>query len=244
MKISRIYTSQTIIDNKLLTLQGNSANYVYSALRKKSNDLLYVFNGSGKVWQAQIIVSTKKHIEMMVGDSIESQLESPLTIDMGQCVSRGNRMDYAIQKMTELGVSIISPILSERCEIKISETASQQKLNHWNNIAISACEQSGRNTIPEISTITPLTEWVSCCQNTTRLVLQPSATAHLLNNISKPESISVLIGPEGGLSEKEIQQATNCNFIPIQIGTRILRTETAPIVILTLLQYLWGDLLS
>ena len=167
--------------------------------------------------------------------------ESGLTIELGQVMSRGERMDYAVQKATELGVTRIVPLFSERCEVKLSSERQDKRQQHWQQVAISACEQSGRSRVPEIAQPQPLSQWLTQCHSALKLVLHPDAAMPLAQR-QAPASVALLIGPEGGLGDQEIAQARAAGFDSLQLGPRVLRTETAPVAALAVLQYLWGDL--
>ncbi len=171
---------------------------------------------------------------------IEGPHESPLRTHLGQALSRGERMDWAIQKAVELGVSEITPLFTERCEVKLQGERADKRQAHWQQIAVSACEQCGRSSVPVIHPPMALHDWLSALQVDVRLVLH-HRTEQDLQSLPAPESAALLIGPEGGLSAGEIAQAEQAGFHAARFGPRVLRTETAPVVALTMLQHLWGD---
>ncbi len=179
---------------------------------------------------------------------IPRECESPLRITLAQGISRGERMDYTLQKSVELGVSRIIPLSTERCGVKFDAKRAAKRLQHWQGVIISACEQSGRNDIPEILPTISLHAWLDAhrvpCQQqeALRLLLHPRATQSLRQLTPPTGEISLLIGPEGGLSDNEIDMATQCGFEGIQLGPRVLRTETAGVAALAALQSYWGDL--
>lgn len=154
-------------------------------------------------------------------------------------MSRGERMDWAIQKATELGVAQITPLFTERCEVRLNDERAQKRLEHWQQIAISACEQCGRSKVPVIHAPQLLKDWQASVQADLKLVLHPVAQS--LTQHATPHTLAFLIGPEGGLTEGEVAQAAEYGFQPARLGPRVLRTETAPVVALSVAQQLWGD---
>ena len=184
---------------------------------------------------------SKKQLSVLVQGFIASDTDSALQVHLGQCLSRGERMDYAIQKATELGVTQLTPLFSERCEVRLNTERLNKRTQHWQQVAVSASEQSLRCSVPAVESAQHLTNWVSSIQADLKLVLDPRA-AQPLSSFAAPTSVALLIGPEGGLSDQEVAQAAAAGFLPIALGPRVLRTETAPIAALSLLQYLWGDL--
>lgn len=204
---------------------------------------LILFNGQGGEYRATITAINKKNVEVRVEDFSDIDRQSPLDINLGIGISRGERFDWVLQKATELGVNRITPLLTERTEVKLNGDRLQKKLQHWQQIAISACEQCQRNRLPEIASPQRLDSWLSeAAQNTgLKLVLHHRSEQSLAEHQS-PERVTLLIGPEGGLSEAEIQTAEQRGFSALSLGPRVLRTETAPVVALSLMQYLWGDI--
>ena len=167
--------------------------------------------------------------------------ESSLTLTLGLAISRGDRMDYAIQKSTELGVTAVVPLLTERTEVRLKGERQAKKLRHWRQIAISACEQCGRNRLPTIHDIQPLSGWLGTVPDGSRLLLHPRAQ-YGIGDVEAPAAAVLLVGPEGGFSDREVDAATAAGFRPFALGPRVLRTETAPVAALAILQYCWGDL--
>lgn len=168
--------------------------------------------------------------------------ESPLQIHLGQSLARGEKMDWIIQKAVELGVTHITPLMTERCGLVLSADRLTKRLDHWQKIMINACEQCGRTVIPELYTPVNLVSWLETPAADLNLVLHHRATMAIKNLTQTPQTIKILIGPEGGLSDNEIIQATAAKFLGIRLGPRVLRTETAPIAVISALQYHWGDL--
>lgn len=205
-------------------------------LRAQAGEKATLFNGQGGEYEVTLIEVAKKSARVSV-DSFNPDDRTPAfgTL-LGQVMSKGDRMDYAIQKATELGVSKIQLLTSERCEMRLKYDRDQKKIDHWQGIAIAACEQCGMNKVPEVLAPVSLQDWLASELPTTKLVLAPNKDqVNVLENAT--QDIVLLIGPEGGLSEAEIQLSNNVGFINWCIGNRVLRTETAPIVALSILNY-------
>ena len=240
MRNPRIYTAQTLCADTVITLTDSAANHVGKVLRMRPGDPLILFNGEGGSWQAEVHLVSKKQVEARTLDKFEEDNESSLRIELGQSLSRGERMDYAIQKATELGVTDITLLFSERCEVKLNSERQEKRLQHWQQVAISACEQCGRNRVPTIHAPVSLDTWLTNRQTDLNFVLH-HRTEKQLKGFERPQSVSLLIGPEGGLTATEIEQAQNRGFHPLALGPRVMRTETAPVAAAAVLQYLWGD---
>ncbi|MFJ7144893.1 16S rRNA (uracil(1498)-N(3))-methyltransferase [Pseudomonas protegens] len=215
------------------------AHYIGRVLRMAEGDALQVFDGSGMEFRGTLVEVGKKRVRVQLDESFAGQDESPLQIHLGQGLSRGERMDWAIQKATELGVGEITPIFSERCEVRLKDERADKRLLHWRQVAISACEQCGRSRVPLIHAPVLLADWIKQTQADLKLVLHP--VAQPLESHAKPQTLAFLIGPEGGLSDAEVEQAHSAGFLPARLGPRVLRTETAPVVALAVAQQLWGD---
>lgn len=242
MRIPTIYTETTLAENIEAVLDDSSAHHIANVLRMKQGDQLRLFNGSGFFFSASITQSSKKHVSVMIDASEKAQSESSLHTHLGQVMSRGDRMDYAIQKSTEMGVNEITPLMSERCELKLKSDRENKRLAHWQQVAISAAEQCGRATVPTIHPVSSLEDWLKQQSNTgLSLVFHHRDTQNLSQIQTAPNHVNLLIGPEGGLSEIEIEQAKQANFIACTFGPRVMRTETAPVACLSVLQWLWGD---
>lgn len=200
-----------------------------------------IFNDLAEQVSAHIESVNKKHVKVFINACLPGPPASSLHTHLGQVMSRGERMDYAIQKATELGVNEITPLFSRRCEVKLDATRQAKRLAHWQQIAISACEQSGRIDIPHIYPPALLNDWLERTHAQSKLVLHPHQTQPLASQ-QTPVSCALLIGPEGGFTDQEVEQAQAQGYTGLNLGPRILRTETAPLAALTLLQYIWGDL--
>ncbi|MDD1954999.1 MULTISPECIES: 16S rRNA (uracil(1498)-N(3))-methyltransferase [Pseudomonas] len=215
------------------------AHYIGRVLRMAPGDAVQLFDGSGQEYLGELLEVGKKSVRVTLAQALPGQAESPLHVHLGQGLSRGERMDWAIQKATELGASVITPIVSERCEVRLKDERADKRLAHWRQVAISACEQCGRSTVPTIHSPVLLADWLKARDEALKLVLHP--VAEPLTSHARPASLAFLIGPEGGLSEVEVEQAKAAGFHAARLGPRVLRTETAPVVALAVAQQLWGD---
>jgi 16S rRNA (uracil1498-N3)-methyltransferase len=241
MRVSRIYLQEPLIPAARLALPTQAAHYVGRVLRLSAGDELLLFNGDGRDYPARILDVDKRGVTVMVETALAVSTESSLQCTLGLGISRGDRMDYAVQKSTELGVTDIVPLFTAHGEVRLSGERAEKRRQHWQQVAISACEQCGRASIPRVHALQTLDQWLAGLQGGTRLIFdghqQQSLTA------SRPEDpVSLLIGPEGGFSREEVALANARGFISVRLGPRVLRTETAPVVALSVLQYLWGDL--
>ncbi len=244
MSAQRLFSPVRLSANTSLSLGSEQARYVGRVLRLRSGDALTVFDGNGGEYPANVVTITKQALELNVGEYSSRSTESPLRIRLLQGISRGERMDIVVQKATELGVHRISPILTEFSVVKLEPERAAKRVAHWTKVAASACEQSGRNESPLIDTPATLYEVLDDenSQHGLRLVLDPCAKQSL-PSISRPEGyVTVLIGPEGGLSDKEQERAQLAGFAAVSFGPRILRTETAALAAITCLQSMFGDL--
>jgi 16S rRNA (uracil1498-N3)-methyltransferase len=239
MRLSRFFidTPLSLGEHSLPEAQ---AHYLSKVLRLSVGASVQLFDGSGLEYQGALTEVGKKQVRVQLTQCLPGQPDSKLTIHLGQGLSRGERMDWAIQKATELGVTTITPVISERCEVRLSDERADKRLAHWRQIAISACEQSGRSSVPEIHPPISLPEWLASVSADLKLVLHPVAEA--LSSHPQPQTLAFLIGPEGGLNEAEVQLAQAADFHAARLGPRVLRTETAPVAALALAQHLWGDM--
>lgn len=240
MRVVRAYEPQPFVVGADLPLSEGVSHHLGRVLRATVGDAVVLFNGEGVECAAVISSITKKVVTVHIDSITSPATESPLVVHVGQCLSKGERMDYAVQKSTELGVSSITPLFSERTEVKLPEDRAKKRTHHWQQIAISACEQSYRCLVPEIASPSPLEPWLDTVQADLKLVLDPRGAEPLDPSI-QPGSVALLIGPEGGLTSAEISLAVAKGFRPVVLGPRVLRTETAPVVALSVLQHLWGD---
>lgn len=243
MSNTRFYSAEKLNIGALTPLSSSAATHATRALRLNVGDKLKLFNGDGMDYSCELVSIKKNEViaKVLTSESIEN--ESPLDITLLQGISSGDRMDYTIQKAVELGVKAIQPISTERSVVKLNQERSQKRLEHWQNIVISACEQSGRAFVPPILPPVSLAIWLA--ENpqgkATRILLNPIG-ALKIGQLTKPMScIQLLVGAEGGLSQSEINAATLQGFKSIILGPRVMRTETAALTAIASMQVLWGD---
>ena len=207
------------------------AHYIGRVLRMAPGDAVQLFDGSGQEYLGELLEVGKKSVRVTLAQALPGQAESPLHVHLGQGLSRGERMDWAIQKATELGASVITPIVSERCEVRLKDERADKRLAHWRQVAISACEQCGRSTVPTIHSPVLLADWLKARDEALKLVLHP--VAEPLTSHARPASLAFLIGPEGGFAPYEAALAGRVGATVCSLGTRILRCETAPLAAVT-----------
>ncbi|MGM3174429.1 16S rRNA (uracil(1498)-N(3))-methyltransferase [Dickeya lacustris] len=243
MRIPRIFHPETLAAQGGETnLSDDAANHVGRVLRMTAGQSLQLFDGSNHVFDAQIVQVEKKAVRVRYATGREENRESPLHLHLGQVMSRGEKMEFTIQKSIELGVNIITPLFSERCGVKLDADRLEKKIQQWQKIAIAACEQCGRNRLPEIRAAQTLESWCAQDDDALKLNLHPRAQ-HSINTLPLPLSrIRLLIGPEGGLSADEIAMTARHGFTDILLGPRVLRTETTALTAITALQVRFGDL--
>lgn len=245
MRIPRVYTPQVLNMGQLLELEPAASKHLLTVLRLKPGAPLILFNGNGREFNARLEGAKKNHASVSTGAQRPARVESPLNITLAQGISRGERMDYTLQKAVELGVSHIVPVSTERSVVKLDEKNGSRKLAHWHNVVIGACEQSGRLLVPIIAEPITLGQFLTGAEAdvTLKLLLDPAAETSL-RMLARPvgQRLMLLVGPEGGLSDTERNAAQRAGFQGVSLGPRILRTETAGLVALSILQSQWGDL--
>lgn len=236
----RIYTSDSLILNSRLDLDSQASTHLVKVLRLKEGAELRLFNGDGCEYLAHITVAGKKNTQIEVTDILSTESKISLPLHLGQVVSKGDRMDFTIQKATELGITDITPLWSERCDVRLKGERLEKKMEHWKKVAISACEQSGRNSVPTLHPPMIYHDWAQVVESDIKLVLH-TRDQKPLAEIQSPSSIALLVGPEGGITDEEIELCIQNGFTGLTLGPRILRTETAALAALSLFQYVWGD---
>lgn len=243
MRLNRIYCEGPIKQGVDLDLPAAGAYHVARVLRMREGAPLSVFDGSGMEFHAEIAKVDGDKVSVHVVAPSTGAAESPLRITLVQGVSRSERMDWTLQKATELGVGAIAPVLTSRSVVRLDDKQAEKKQAHWRGIVVGACEQCGRAKIPVVSSPIPLrTHFANVRKEGMRLVLSPVAPGSLAGLSSLPSRVDLLIGPEGGLDDDELTAAQKAGFMPVRLGPRVLRTETAAVVALSVLQALWGDL--
>jgi len=243
MRLNRVFVGQPLVTGSEVLLPEAAAYHVARVLRLRAGAPLVLFDGSGGDFRAEIVAVDGDRVRVSVGERSAGLRESPLGITLVQAVSRGERMDWTLQKATELGVKRIQPVLSARSVVRLDDQQAAKKLRHWQAIVAGACEQCGRSVLPEVRAPLDLARFLAeSTREGQRLVLSPNGPASLAGLASTAARVELLIGPEGGLDDAEIDAAARAGFAPVRLGPRVLRTETAGIVALTVLQALWGDL--
>ena len=241
---TRLFVSGDLFNGAEVVLEGDRARYLGRVLRLHVGDDLTVFNGNGPEWRASIAAMTKSTATLSIGAETAGARESPLKVHLVQGISRGERMDYVVQKATELGVKRITPVLTEYGVVKLDESRAAKRRDHWAQVAASACEQSGRTRLPLIDTPLRLRDWFGnvSADADVDLILAPGAGLPLAQVPAPEAKVCILIGPEGGFSASEYDDARIAGFTAVSLGPRILRTETAAAAALAVIQSLWGDL--
>jgi 16S rRNA (uracil1498-N3)-methyltransferase len=241
VRIPRIFHSQPLTQDRRIVLDEGAARHVARVLRLGSGAALTLFDGRGGEYPGTIEVVGKREVSVSVGECKNREIESPLSVTLAQGISKGERMDFTIQKAVELGVQRIVPLDTERSVVNLKGERRERKLEHWQGVIISACEQCGRNTLPELLPMQSLASWLETPLQGTGLLLDHRAE-NRITTLAKPEAVSLLVGPEGGLSENERSSAYVAGYAGLRLGPRVLRTETAALTALAVIQSQWGDL--
>ncbi|MEI6745689.1 MAG: 16S rRNA (uracil(1498)-N(3))-methyltransferase [Methylococcaceae bacterium] len=240
MRISRLYTNTALQIGNAIELDDDNAHYARSVLRLKNDAPIILFNGIGGEFVGKILEVSRKSVRVELENFVDRSVESNLKIQLGLGISRGDRMDFSVQKAVELGVTSITPLITERCVVQFKDEKKSQRWQHWQKIIQHAAEQSGRTVLPNFSDISTLNSWV-VGQGGLKVFLDPYAEKNLMQLLPENNSVTLLTGPEGGFSSVERETAKAAGFIPVRLGARILRTETASLAALAAVQMLWGD---
>ena len=245
MRIPRIYQAVPLAVGQEIQLDAQAAVHVTRVLRLREGDAMVLFNGQGGEYHGIVNRLEKRATTVQLQSFADTDTESALRISLSQGVSRGERMDYTVQKAVELGVHAIAPLQTERTVVNLNSERKERRRHHWQSVVQSACEQCGRNYVPQVSEVLKLTDWLQ------QLPPQERENRFVLNHrvergvnsiqLDSLQPITVLIGPEGGLAEQEIAQAEQAGFVSVCLGPRILRTETAALAFISILQAKWGD---
>lgn len=240
--IRRIYTEENLTLDSTVNLDKTATNHIVKVLRMRQGETVELFNGDGFSYFATLSHIEKNQVAVSISERQLRDTESPLNIHLYQAVSRGDKMDLTLQKSVELGVKNFTPMITDRCGVKLDQKRWQKKYEHWKKVISSACEQCGRNTIPTLNPIKNIAELYGTLDSNS-LFLDPSSGQRLsqakLNH--QAGEIKLLVGSEGGFSEHEFSQIKNSKAQPISIGPRILRTETAALATVSAINVLWGD---
>jgi len=241
MRVSRFYTQQQLADRKTVELDEQTSHYICRVLRLKAGAPLILFNGDSRDYYAILDRAGKAQVNVSILRAEQTSRESGLHITLGQGISRGERMDFVLQKSVELGVNAITPLWTGHSQVQLHGKRLEKRLSHWQGVVRSACEQSGRSVLPELGSACLLSDWCTESNAPLQLVLDPGADISL-GELAPANRIRILIGPEGGLDAGETELAVSAGFKRVRLGPRVLRTETAALAAISALQTLWGDL--
>lgn len=247
MRVPRIYQDRPLVLGEKIELDKPAVVHVMTVLRLGLKDKIILFNGDGDEYPADIVEARHHHVSVLIRDKIASSKEAPINIHLGQVISKAERMDYTLQKATELGVNQITPLFSTRCDLHFKGEREERKMIHWQRVLVAACEQCGRNQLPRLLAIQQLKDWLRNANNANNAIMETKLfldhqSEQSLKDISIGNSVGILVGPEGGFTFEEKQYAIEQGFTGITLGPRILRTETAGLVGISLIQFLAGDL--
>ena len=243
MRNTRIYQQGLFTINETVTLSEDAFGHAVRVLRLRAGDHITLFNGSESFqYSATLTEVSKKSAQVKINTKELVNSESPLNIHLGQGISRGDRMDFTLQKSVELGVNTITPLFTERCGVKLNAERLEKKRQQWQKIVISACEQSGRIYVPTVTEPMMLADWLKQETSALKINLHPKAQHSIMTLPIENTRVRLLVGPEGGLNDEEIAQARQCQFHDVLLGPRVLRTETAALTAITALQCRFGDL--
>lgn len=239
---TRLYCDLPLSPGAEIVLPDAAARHAVSVLRLQVGDALNLFNGTGGEYRASLVAVNKRETRVRLIEFDATERESPVDITLALGISAGERMDYSLQKATELGVTAIQPLATERSVVKLAGERADKRLQHWQHVVIAACEQCGRNRVPAVAPVQKIYAYLAAVDRNKRLLMLSPDAGTPLKRVAPAAAAVLLIGAEGGLAPSEYQAAQACGFEPVNLGPRILRTETAPVAALALLQALWGDL--
>ena len=242
MRLTRVYIDAPLAPDVVTELTSQAARHVSRVLRMRVGDTLHLFDDSGRSFRAEIVMINRDCVRVLPRQVVTEEPEPRLHITLVQGISRGQHMDYTIQKAVELGVMRIVPVMTTFSNVRLDEQRAEKRLEHWRNIIINACEQCGRNRLPVIESPVTLDEWLPRENREQKLLLDPAAELPLRGLTPSGNRLSLLTGPEGGLSDAEMEQARSSGFQSVRLGPRILRTETAAVAAITACQVMWGDM--
>ena len=232
MNYTRIYCGQNLEIGKVLTLLQDSSKHLAQVLRKKEGSLIELFDGKGSSYTAEIISSQKKRVKVKLVEEPVFQHRKGIKISLGQSLIKKEPFSFSIQKATELGVVSISPLYTERTVIKLKSNSTKSRKARWQSIATHACQQCGENWLPEINEIQPLEDWTQAVNAKHKIVLYPGAETKL-SSLTFDDSVAIAVGPEGDFTDSEIKLLTKKDFLPVKLGERVLRADTAVISVVS-----------
>jgi 16S rRNA (uracil1498-N3)-methyltransferase len=242
-RVPRLFCDTDPTPGARLQLPDPSAHHAARVLRLGPGDAVRIFSGDGSEWSAAISSVTKSGVSVLVSERFDRDVEASLQVTLAQGISARERMDFTLQKGVELGVAEIQPLETQRSVVRLREERASRRVDHWQNLAISACEQCGRNRVPQVMPIETFPNWLGALpapDTRLRLMLSPIAQARL-RDFPAPTGVLLLVGPEGGLAPDEQDLAQACGFLPVRLGPRVLRTETAALAAVSAMHALWGD---
>jgi 16S rRNA (uracil1498-N3)-methyltransferase len=242
MRINRVYAECRLEPEARVSLDAQAGHYVFRVLKLRSGDALVLFNGDGSDYAAELLSNRRDRVELRVTTRLPAVPEPGLRITLVQAVGKGDRMDYSLQKATELGVAAVQPLFCERTEVRLQGERLERRMSHWRRVMISACEQCGRAVIPELFPPVNLDEWLAQAGPVQRLMLDPGAAAPLAALTPGAGGTAIAVGPEGGFSDLELKQIRLAGVTAVSLGPRVLRTETAGPAAMAVLQALHGDM--
>ena len=235
----RLWSGQSLSAGTTIDIPESAVRHV-AALRLRNGDAVTLFDGEGGEWSAELQHSGRNRVSARLKEWHRIERESPVTVTLALGISSGDRMDFAIQKATELGANVVQPLATARSVVRLSEERAEKRIAHWRAVAIAACEQCGRNRVPTINPVSGLLEYVVSQPPGTKILLSPDGDVSL-RDLPRAQALTLLIGAEGGLTEEERTDALRNGFIAMRFGPRVLRTETAPLAVLAAIQATWGD---
>ncbi len=242
VRIPRLYVDAALAAGSNVTLDEAARHHLRHVLRVKNGQEVCLFNGTGGECRGRLMELDRRRAVVALESCVETSREPALAITLVQGISRGERMDFTLQKAVELGANTLVPVITERTVIRLDAAQAERRHAHWQQIVIHACEQCGRNRLPALLPVSRLDEWLSRPLVGTGVVLRPGAELPIARlSAPAPGGITIVIGPEGGLSEAEFALAEARGYRPARLGSRILRTETAALAALAAIQALWGD---
>ena len=242
MRITRVYIDSGLIPGETVILDRETSHHLLNVLKIRNGQTLHVFDGSGGYYESDVIVEEKKRLSVNPRIFVDDNRESPLKLILVQGLAKGQKMDYIIQKSVEVGINRIVPVMTEFSNVRINPGRVENKLKHWKKIIIAACEQSGRNTLPELSPPMTLNDWLERDEISTRLMLLPGPGRTINELKCKDNDVSLICGPEGGLSDSEVDSCIKAGYQTLSLGPRTLRAETAAVAGLIVCQSHWGDM--
>ncbi|MCL6263527.1 16S rRNA (uracil(1498)-N(3))-methyltransferase [Craterilacuibacter sp. RT1T] len=237
----RFYVDTPLLSDQEFSLPEEVVRHI-QVLRLQAGDSLTLFNGQGGEYPAILLTLGKREARCIIGAHLPTACESPVWLGLAQAISAGDKMEFTLQKGVEMGVSVFQPLSTERSIVRLSGERAQKRIERWQEIVVSACEQCGRNTIPEVRPILTLKEWLAHPPEAdARLILSPLGERKLADLAQAPQKLWLMAGPEGGFSGQEEQAALASGWTPLRLGPRVLRTETAALAAVAAVQTRWGD---